>query len=492
MFNSNGLRIVAVAILLFAPFTCYANGIVPLLNLFTKDTASSATILTLFIVFVETLLLYKFIKAVSFKTHFARATIFNVLSSAAGSVTVILFAKDLMPWRMSDLYIPMFLLTLAVETPALKYLYRLENFNWLKSIKLSAGINLASYILLFVGQFGIAIGFIFFGGFLDKRTIKNWNDTSVFKRESGYIYTVKSKSDNNSNFVLKRYDVEQNTWDIIDPGFDKGIRPDTWDIRGNIFVCIEKEDDFNDTTEPLLILNAQTLSKIAEIKIDRASKVMISPDLTKLAVLVFERWLNAPKDDKSHYMLGSANKLKIYDIGSRKLLYEVPRLATDDGLTWYDSDKVIFSSYREESLLMDTNKYQGTGYGRYYANPGQFPIGLFIFDLKTGSVRLLGEGLYPNVIPTTNEVVYLKKTARYEGEILRTDLDFTESQLLLKDAYSSSYAISPSGKKLLILIPHKEPLRNSKFLTVLSGEESHKKFIVDPNYYSYEFRWVEK
>lgn len=492
MFKLNRLRIFIGATLLFTPFTCYADGIVPLLNLFTKDTAGSAAILTVFIVLVEALLLRKFIKSVSFKIHLARVTIFNALSSAAGSVVVILFLKEQMTWKISDLYLPMFLLTVVVETPMLKHLYRRENFNWLRSIKFSTGINLVSYTLLFVGQFGVAIGFIFFGDFLDKQTIKNWTDLSIFNGESGYIYTVKSKSDNNSNFVIKRYDVEKNNWDIIDPGFEKGIRPDIWDIQGNILVCVEKKDDFNNTDQPLLIFNTQTLSKITEIKIDRKSKVMISPDLTKLAVLVFERQLNAPKDSESHYMLGSVNKIKVYDIGTGKLLSEVPRLATDNGLTWLNSDKVIFSSYREESLLTDTNEYQGMGYGTYYAPPHQFPIDLFVFNLETGLVRQLGEGRYPNVTPTKNEINYLKETGKYKGEIRRTNLDFNESQILLKEAYDSPYAISPSGKRFLILVPHKEPLRNSKFLTVLSDEEPLKKFIIDPNYYFYGFRWVEK
>ena len=108
--------------ILFFPHESQADAINPIFNLFTPDTVVPASILTVLIILVEGLLLWRWTKP-----------------SGVGSIAAWLFFQEQMIWGMMGLYVPMFFLTLATETPALKYLYRQNGFDWERAIKISFG-----------------------------------------------------------------------------------------------------------------------------------------------------------------------------------------------------------------------------------------------------------------------------------------------------------------------------------------------------------------
>ena len=250
-----------VAYIIFFPHESQADAINPIFNLFTPETVVPASILTVLIILVEALLLWRWIKPISFRFSLWRATIINIISSAAGSIVAGLFLKEQMIWGMMGLYIPMFFLTLATETPALKFLYRQEGFNWARSIKVSFGINFISYLFVFIAQFGLIFAYLGYAGFADKQTIKKWNDVSLLEGETGFIYTVKYEpTEKFTKYVFNRYDVENKRWEIVDPGFERGIYPTVWDIKGNIIACIIETGDWKN--RPITVLNATTFSKL--------------------------------------------------------------------------------------------------------------------------------------------------------------------------------------------------------------------------------------
>ena len=487
LFNSAFL--VAVFILLF-PHESQADAINPLFNLFTPDTVVPASILTVLIILVETLLLWKWIKPISFRLSLWRATIINIISSAAGSIAAWLFFKEQMIWGMMGLYVPMFFLTLATETPALKYFYRQNGFDWKRAIKISFGLNLISYLFVFIAQFGLVFAYLGYAGFADKQTVKNWNDVLLLEGEIGFIYMLKyTPTEKFTKYVFNRYDVENKKWEIIDPGFERGIYPTVWDIKGNIVACIIETGDWKN--RPITILNATTFSKLAEIE-GNFREVRISPDLSKLAVLEYVGEINAPRDDESSFMLGSGCKLKIYDLESGSLLNEAPRLALDDGLAWTSDSNIIFSSLRDESLLQNSGvETHGHTYGRSYAKEGQFPIDLFVYDLGANSVRSLIEGQGPQFVPSKNEISFFRVSGFYNRDLWQSNTELTNPRLVMSDIRGNEVAISPSGRKYLILVPHKQPLGSSYFLTLVDPNDSDKKFIVEPNS-RYGFRWINK
>jgi len=478
-----------LSILLF-PHESQADAINPIFNLFTPDTVVPASILTVLIIFVESLLLWRWTKPISFRLSLWRASIINIISSAAGSIVAWLFFKEQMIWGMMGLYIPMFFLTLATETPALKFLYRKEGFNWARSIKISFGINFISYLFVFIAQFGLIFAYLGYAGFADKQTIKKWNDASLLEGETGYIYTVKyAPSENFTKYVFNRYDVENKKWEIVDLGFGKGVYPTVWDVKANLIACIIETGDWKN--RPITVIDATTISKIAQID-GNFREVRISPDLTNLAVLEYVREINAPRDDESSFMLGSGCKLKIYDIKTGTLLYEAPRLALDDGLSWTSNTNIIFSSLRDVALLQNTDvETHGHTYGRSYAKVGQFPVDLFVYDQISNSVRSLIEGQDPQFIPSKNEISFFRVSGFYNRDLWQGNTELTNPRLVLSDIRGNEVAISPSGRKYLILVPHKQPLGSSYFLTLVDPNNSEKRFIVEPNSH-YGFRWINK
>lgn len=476
--------------ILFFPHESQADAINPIFNLFTPDTVVPASILTVLIILVEGLLLWRWTKPISFRLSLWRATIINIISSGAGSIAAWLFFQEQMIWGMMGLYVPMFFLTLATETPALKYLYRQNGFDWKRAIKISFGLNLISYLFVFIAQFGLIFAYLGYAGFADKQTIKNWNDISLLEGESGFIYTIKyAPTAKFTKYVFNRYDVENKKWEIVDLGFEKGIYPTVWDIKGNIIACIIETGDWKN--RPITILNATTFSKLSEIE-GNFREVRISPDLSKLAVLEYVREINAPRDDESSFMLGSGCKLKIYNIESGSLHSETPRLALDDGLAWTSDSNIIFTSLRDESLLQNTEvETHGHTYGRSYAKEGQFPVDLFVYDLEANLIRSLTEGQYPQFIPSKNEVSFFRASGFYNRDLWQGNTELTNPLLVLSDIRGNEVAISPSGNKYLILVPHKQPLGSSYFLTLVDPNDGDKRFIVEPNSH-YGFRWINK
>ena len=133
---------------LLPPCLCSADAIAPLTNIFKPNSNFEAALALIIIVFTEAFLLWKLVKGVSFKTSLWRSAIINVSSSAAGSLAY--FIYDLgdpeyfyfyTPKNFS-IFIPLYLLTLVIETPLLIWLYRKEIDNWWRIIKVSVVINL--------------------------------------------------------------------------------------------------------------------------------------------------------------------------------------------------------------------------------------------------------------------------------------------------------------------------------------------------------------
>jgi hypothetical protein len=143
------------------PHQSYADGISPILNLFTRETLLPASVITLVIILVEALLLRWRIPEIKFKNHLWRSSTINIASSATGSFVVLIMNRNhYFIWESFSLILPLFLITLITETPLLKALYKKVNINWSRAIKLSIGINTASYLAVFLLEFGFLFAFL--------------------------------------------------------------------------------------------------------------------------------------------------------------------------------------------------------------------------------------------------------------------------------------------------------------------------------------------
>lgn len=470
------------------PTVCRADAINPITNLFTRDTVIPASILTILIIVIEATLLRWWVKPkLRFLAHLGRSTIINLISSATGSIVVAILHHGDPIWGLSSFFVPMFLLTLITETPGLKLLYRSNGLSWLQATKISVGINAVSYAFVFIFQFLLIFAYFGYASIADKQSLKKWNDAHLLDKESGYIYTVDyAPSLKYSKHVLKRYDVVSKTWSTIDPKSERGIDPIIWDLRGNILACILQTEDWENRT--LSILRGPAYTPVTQIK-GNFKEVRIAPDLKKIAVLEYIKEAVAPKDAKSHFMLGSACRLKVFDINTGGLLYETPDFALGQGLCWTnDSNTVLFSSLRDKTLF---NHHDSTshGYGRGYAKDGQFPIDLFAFDLATRTVRNIVEGMDPRIISSTGDITFLREKGMNTHEVWRYDQQTGKASLVIGGLYSFRHAVSPNGTRFLVQIPHRQPLGDNSFLTVIEANNARRKFILQSSS-RYDFRWI--
>lgn len=477
-----------LAFLLLQPSICQADAISPLINVFTPGRAIPSSILTILIILVEAFLLHKWIKTVSFKFNLWRSTLMNIASSAAGSIAVLTFAKDRMFWDLSGFFLPMFLLTLATETPLLKYLYRRDEIGWPRAAKLSFGINVISYVLVFVSQIGLVFAFAAYGDFIDKRELKTWTDNTLLDGESGFIYAVSNiRTDKINKSILKRYDVTKKTWENIDPAGERGIDQNVWDVKGNVLVCIKQSEDWNNRSLSIIQLPRNT--EITSLQ-GNFRAVRLSPDLSKIAVLEYVREAGAPKDVEGYFMLGDSCRLKIFDRSTGKLLAEAPRMSLNQGLTWIDSQQVVFASLKDESLFRNET-FPSHSYGRGYAKEGQFPIDLFAFDITRKTVTPLVEGQDPVFVSSKNVISFTRERGMYNHEVWQLDRATGQVALILKETKSNQHSISPSGNKLLLQVPRNQLFGYSHFLTVVDSKDQERKLIIEPASV-YPFRWVEK
>jgi hypothetical protein len=479
-----------LACLFLQPSTCRADAISPLINVFTPGRAIPSSILTILIILVEAFLLHKWIKTVPFKLNLWRSTIMNIASSAAGSVAVLTVARDRLFWDLSGFFFPMFLLTLAIETPLLWFLYRRDSIAWPRAAKLSFGINVISYAFVFISQIALIFIFAGYGSFIDNHAMSKWADRTLLKGEDGYIYASDDvRTDNNYKTILKRYDISTNTWKEVVSLGKHGIHANVWDVRGDFLACINQDDLWNNKYQ-LLIFNLSSLTTITSIK-GQFRTVRFSPDLSKIAVLEYERQAGAPKDANSYFMLGDACRLKIFDVKSGKLIAEAPRMAIDQGLTWLnDSQHIVFSSLKDEKLFRNEN-FPSQGFGRGYAQEGQFPIYLFSFDLSNNAVNSIVEGQDPVYVASTRVISFVKEHGMINREVWQLDIATGKTDLILKESSGLQHAVSPSGRTLLVQLPRNQLLGNSYFLTLVDPSNSERRLIIDSSS-KFAFRWVDK
>ena len=165
--------IITFMLTLSMPSFCYADGVSPLINFFSEETYKSATIVLVCIILLESFILWRSIKAISYVKHLLFSTIINIISSAAGSLLILASGKDKFYfWDTTPLVLPLFFITLIVEFPSIKLLYK-DAITWKRSIWIDLKINILSYLLVFAIQLSLLYGFLYFANYKDKQIEKS-------------------------------------------------------------------------------------------------------------------------------------------------------------------------------------------------------------------------------------------------------------------------------------------------------------------------------
>jgi hypothetical protein len=166
-------------------------------------------------------------------------------------------------------------------------------------------------------------------------------------------------------------------------------------------------------------------------------------------------------------------------------------IALDKGLSWTSNSTIVFSSLRDQSLFQDSGVVtHGHTHGRSSAEAVQFPVDLYVLDLATHSIERLVEGQWPLFIQASNEMSFIREGGPPNFDLWQIKIGGTKPHLILRDIRRSETAVSPSGKKYLILVRRKQPF-SWYFLTLLDPTDQDRKLIIETDYSS-GFRWINK
>lgn len=463
---------------LIALFTIEAlgNAIVPLINIFMPSTMLPATILTIFIIFIEAYLLKRWRKDILFKVHFKYSLINNLLSSAVGSLFVFsLFSPP--SWEILLMYPMMFIVTIIVETPMLRKQYQSQFSSWEEALTQSFKIHLHSYVYLFLFQPVMYMIMAFYLNTINDYHIKNWTDNSIIQKEIGSIYTIKKVYDKNT--LKKTWEIY--TYDIASQKNKKIplILPTgnylKWDIKGNILAYTNHDNTIS-------IVNLITQKIIFTLTAKEARNIRISPNGKMIAILQHVKSIRGYRDNKSYFNLGEACHLNIYSLENQKTLYHIPSLAFQDTLIWSnDSKKIFFTSLENSKDFDDVHLSYLTlthSYGRGYIKDGQFQRNIFSYTLDNNNTNSLVQGENIVGISSKNILFFTKNESLYSFHISNG------RSTLIEDISigNYSYSISPSGTNIVMRIPQKKFIFRNDFLTIINLDNPNKRLIMDKDY----------
>jgi hypothetical protein len=354
-------------------------------------------------------------------------------------------------------------------------------------------MNTISYTFILGGQILLVYGFIWYGGLSDRRTLKQWNDSSVLDGQTGFIYVSENRrGDYPNGSDIRQYDVKNKSWKTIDVG-GHGIVSDNWDVKGDLLACVRQSESYK-TSNPLVILRLPSLKQECSVP-GQFKGISLSPDLNMFAALEFVREETAQENESRFYLMGCSCKLQIYSTKTGHLLSQSPKLALDEGLCWTkNSNSVIFTSFKDEKYFLG-----GTGHlphnilGQGYVPRNQIITSLFSYDLKTGKVSYLADGVDPFFVDKTNNVSFIRNppgNGFNNTSIQQIDLSTGKELTLYSHAFREHHCVSPNGKLLLLPLPPKQPLGGGDFLTIIDPSNEVRKFILVPKLYGL-FKWLD-
>ena len=477
---------VAIILLVLAPSLAFADGVSPILNFFHKETWLPASIVTLVIVVLEAGFLNWRIKTIRFGGALWRSGVINVASSITGSVILLAFSRDsFFIWDTMAFVLPLFIITILTEIPLMRVLFRTYPLSWGRACVLGFGINVASYVAVFVLEIGLLVGWLSYAGHLDKRELAEWSNPQLLLEATGVIYATESTG---AKHGLRVFGPREGTWTSLTncPSLD----PIKWDVEGRTCAFVRTAREWEDRN--LLVVTLPGFVTVLEIPPDTfadscfnnwqgVTDVAISPDQKRLAVLFRFTEAVAPKDNSGYYDLGGKCRLIVIDLESGQETARASRWASDHGLCWLpDSHRILFPSFDDEVLYRTTRpEVRGsTSYGIGYARDGRFKRSLYSFDVNSGDIARFSDGYAPSVAGSTGQIL-----VRHENGMLLLDGSgnvvsrVNVSRLGFREA-----VISPSGALLLVEMRRHAPFHGAGRLTIMSLNAPDIRHVLDDRF----------
>lgn len=339
--------ICSVLAVVLIPSICSANGWVSGVNAF-RQTPEFHFIFAA-IVLVETVVLWLWLRPLPCPAVLWRVLVLNAVSSLAGDA---LFRLGWAPssgnlWKQA---VPFFLLTVALECPLTRLLFRKTLRSWKRTMLVSISANVASYALLIAIDRPVREAWLNNLRRQDRQILAQWTNTQMLAEAPGRIYATESSPGRPHR--LKYFDFADRRWHSVSNS--PSIDPRYWHVEGDMLAYRTYGEQASRGLVKLTTL--PDCASVRDLRLPETSyrydsgwDVAISPDRTKLAVLVPLHEIQAPLSASSYQALGKTCRLVVFDLASGEMSL-CPRKASYT-LCWLpDSQTVLFHSLRDEKL----------------------------------------------------------------------------------------------------------------------------------------------
>lgn len=463
--------------------TASANGVVPLLTAFTRPETAPLTLgLTAGIILFEAWLLKRLFREGTYLRWLRVSAIINVASSLAGSFYLWMF-KD--SWQLMALgfsaIFELFIVTVVVEGALLCRIIAKDKFDTRTTVLRGVGLNLASYVGLFVLQIGFVLALVGWSSRSDKQRLETWQDKSVLEGVSGYIYAI-GRGTNAGGRGLKRFEVATQRWESLvskSPEFN----PLSWDVVGNTFACFPGISHHGGSE--IRILRLPDFEAVRVIPFN-ASEFRLSPDARLVAAVANSGEAVAQKDGSGYYEFGRKGSLKVFDLATGDMVAESKRMGLNRGLAWSsDGREVFFVSFVDEAVFgPDREQMRGsTSYG-HVSFDGPHAQGIYALTIASGEARLVSKGIYPEFVNPGGQLWF-----QADKGLRIHEKGGSERSVSLSDLSYRTPAFFPDGKGAVMQVRGRTPFQGKSFLTVFRVSAPDKRIIVDTESI-YHYRWA--
>ena len=465
------------------PSVAVANGLIPAINAY-RNTPEFGFIFAI-VVLLETVCVRLSLRRLHFVSVLWRIILVNGVSSFAG---YLLMRSPLRPdftavWQQA---IPFFFLTLCVELPLLLLLLMGHPASRRRKLLVGLFANVLSYTFLIVAERPVEAVWLDRLRAEDQRVLQQWADTAMLAGSTGVIYGTESGS--GLPHRLRVFNPREQTWHSLTncPPID----PRYWDAEGDL-VAFKHYQEQGYTFADITVRRLPDFAVVTELSVTNAMNsqsgwdLQISPDRTKLAVLVPLHEISAPLGGTSYRCFGMTCDLVVYDISTGRLVGVSPRKAFA-GLCWLpDSRRVLFTSLRNEALHEATRLEQG--WKKKYPDADKLfsDAPTYAYDCRTGTVKYFGEIPSVQLAAQAQQLVY-----RCEPDSVCT-LDPATSKTNRVPIGPLGYqdiGVSPDGRFAIVPLTLKSPLGYLGNPTIVDLQDPTRRYYIAG--FDYRLDWT--
>jgi len=457
---------VGVAASLVALRCAHANVPIPILDLFSAETAWLAGASFFVAVMVEGWYSLRHLPALGARRALWVSLMANVASSSAGSLLALFAGPLRVSFHPFSVAIwTLFLATIVIESAVVAWAIPEQRGRLRRLIFLVVKANALSYVLLF---FCIPV-FAFVGGSVaDDAFAHRPSDAGVPGGTEGIIVS------NNPDGGLRQWATPAGPWNALDwlPPLEDAK---TWDASSDVLATVHAPAASPWKRGVLALWRTSERKKIVDIAGDFCA-VAISPDEVSVAAL--REWPVAVRGSPPGRV---RRNVQVFELATGRLTAETSAPALDSGIAWTsDSSRVLFTCPSPTDTTDGRAQQPGTVITKKLRNAEDLdsPPHVCALTMSGAGIRDLGPGAYPVRLASNRQVAVLVGERPWKIVLLDPD-SFSRTSTGL-ELTEPSYAFDPSGSRIVAFTRRKAYPARHFFLTMSTVDDGDSSFLLDP------------